>query len=310
MARPMSRRRRRSTSMVIPGRQHATLKADAQPRMSRVTTLACRRDCLAGSVGGRAPCVPSALLALGSGEHAGARASLGAPVDRRRRSPSTAVGPALAGADRAARRRSPLPDVDVAPRARPWDAPEGDRDNLAALTTAPSDSDGRRRPAPAPDQGENGGHPPDHAYRRDKFDAYDRVSPTVPRRRSRRAREPRAVRPRRRRSGASPWSGIGDAVRTRGAAPGAVARASATSTSAIAGPSGGGPAEAAAEAPAASEPPPPVPSAELAALAVPARAQSVRSTPSRARAASTPSARARPPTTTRCARPRTSSTPG
>jgi protein TonB len=66
--------------------------------------------------------------------------------------------------------------------------------------------------------------------------------------------------------------GIGDAVRTvvprRAPAP----LASSTSTSAIAGPTGSGPAGAAAEAPAASEPPLPVPSAELAALAVPTRA--------------------------------------
>lgn len=47
--------------------------------------------------------------------------------------------------------------VDVTPPARAWDAPEADRDSLVPLTAGPSDSDGRRHLAPAPDQGENGG---------------------------------------------------------------------------------------------------------------------------------------------------------
>ena len=42
---------------------------------------------------------------------------------------------------------------------------------------------------------------------------------------------------------------------------------------AIAGPSGGGPAEGQAEAQVSNEAPPPIPSAELAALAVPARSR-------------------------------------
>src|SRR4249920_3505745 len=58
--------------------------------------------------------------------------------------------------------------VDVEPPTRAWDAHEGDRDSLVPATVAPSDSDGRRRLAPAPDHGDAGGHPPDHAYRRDE----------------------------------------------------------------------------------------------------------------------------------------------
>jgi len=46
---------------------------------------------------------------------------------------------------------------------RPWDAPAGDKDNPAAVTVAPANADGRARVAPAPDQGRNGGAPPDHA---------------------------------------------------------------------------------------------------------------------------------------------------
>src|SRR5439155_26049091 len=152
--------------------------------------------------------------------------------------------------------------VDIAPPSRAWDAPESDRDNLSPLTTAPSDSDGRRRRAPAPDQGENGGHPPDHAYRRDNSTLRSRLTdgameaqPAHTRLPGRPA-SPQAIR-------REPVVGIGDAVRTvvprRAPSP----LVSPTSTIAIAGPSGAGPAEAPAEAPAPRESPPPVPSAEL-----------------------------------------------
>src|SRR6478609_4952309 len=58
--------------------------------------------------------------------------------------------------------------VDVEPPAPAWDAHQGDRDSLVPASAAPSDSDGRRRTAPAPDHGDAGGHPPEHAYRRDE----------------------------------------------------------------------------------------------------------------------------------------------
>src|SRR4051812_40831729 len=105
-------------------------------------------------------CVLAALFALGPHGHRDGRSGAETTSDA---ISLTAVDPALAGADPLA---AAIP-VDIAPPSRAWDAPEGDRDNLAARTTAPSDSDGRRRQAPAPDQGDNGGRPPDHAYRRD-----------------------------------------------------------------------------------------------------------------------------------------------
>src|SRR5690349_12525419 len=58
--------------------------------------------------------------------------------------------------------------VDVEPPARAWDAHEGDRDSLVPISVGPSDSDGRQRVAPAPDRGEAGGRPADHAFRRDE----------------------------------------------------------------------------------------------------------------------------------------------
>jgi protein TonB len=176
----------------------------------------------------------------------------------------TSVDPAFAGPDPAA---DAIP-VDVEAPARAWDAREGDRDNLAPLTTAPSDSDGRRRLAPAPDRGEAGGHPPDHAFRRDSSTLRSRLTDGAAE--AQPARTHTAGRP------ASPQAlrrepvvGIGDAVRTvtPRRAPTPVAAAS----PALAAPEGAGSSGAPAEAP-AQETPTPVPSAELASLATPARA--------------------------------------
>src|SRR3954470_20847929 len=99
-------------------------------------------------------CVLGALFALGPRDHRDRRSGAETPSEA---IALTSVDATLAGADPLA---AAIP-VDIAPPPRASDAPEGDRDNLAALTAAPSDSDGRRREAPAPDQGENGGHPPD-----------------------------------------------------------------------------------------------------------------------------------------------------
>lgn len=157
--------------------------------------------------------------------------------------------------------------VDITPRARAWDAHEGDRDDLVPLTTAPSDSDGKRRLAPAPDQGAAGGHPPDHAFRLDNSTLRSRLTDGAAEAqpaRTRTAGRPASPQATRR----EPVVGIGDAVRTvtprRAPAP--------APALALAGPNGAGPIGTPADAPAASEAPPPVPAAELAALAVPARA--------------------------------------
>jgi TonB family protein len=209
-------------------------------------------------------CVLAAVFAFGSGNRR----------DGRSGGETTSEAIALTSVDQAFAVVDPLAaaiPVDIVAPARAWDAPEGDRDNLAALTTAPSDSDGRRRLAPAPDQGDTGGHPPDHAYRRDNSTLRSRLTDGAMEaqpahtRTSGRLASPQAIR-------REPVVGIGDAVRTvvprRAPSP----LVSAASTTAMAGPTGAGPTEAPAEAPAASEPPPPVPSAELAALTVPARA--------------------------------------
>ena len=206
-------------------------------------------------------CLLAALFAFGRVAPVGAQLGADAPSDA---TALTAVDPAFAGADPLAAAIT----VDVDPPDRAWDAREADRDSLVPLTTAPSDSDGRRRVAPAPDQGENGGRPPEHAFRLDTSMLRSRLTDGASESQQARTRSagrpasPQAIR-------REPVVGIGDAVRTvlprRAPAP------SLRASLAIAGPSGGGPAEGQAEAPVANEAPPPIPSAELAALAVPAR---------------------------------------
>ena len=173
----------------------------------------------------------------------------------------TAIDPAFASADSLA---AAIP-VDVEPSARAWDAQQADRDSLVALSAAPSDSDGRRRQAPAPDRGAAGGHPPDHAYRRDESTLRSRLtdgateSQPAHTRTAGRLASPQAIR-------REPVVGIGDSVRTQTPRR---APAPASSSVALGGPDGAGPATA--ESAAAAEAPIPVPSAELAALASPDR---------------------------------------
>src|SRR3954470_7452517 len=200
-------------------------------------------------------CVLAVLFAFGPRDHRDGRSAVETPAET---ISLTSVEQAFAGADPLA---AAIP-VDIAPPARARDAPEGDRDNLSALTTAPSDSDGRRRLAPAPDQGENGGHPPEHAYRRDNSTLRSRLTDGAMEaqpahtRTSGRPASPQAIR-------REPVVGIGYAVQ-RGAPPRRPPPpAAAASTIAIADPPGAGPTGAPEETPAASEPPPPVPSAEL-----------------------------------------------
>jgi protein TonB len=159
--------------------------------------------------------------------------------------------------------------VDVEPPARAWDAHEGDRDSLVPASVAPSDSDGRERLVPAPDHGNAGGHPPDHAYRRDESTLRSRLSDGANEwqqartHTSGRSSSPQAIR-------REPVVGIGDSVRTqiahRAPAP------SPSSSVALGGSAGAGPADTNAESTASAEAPIPVPSAELATIATPSRA--------------------------------------
>jgi protein TonB len=206
-------------------------------------------------------CLLAALFAFGRVGPLGARTDADPPGDA---IALTAVDPAVAVADPLA---AAIP-VDVAPPVRAWDAPEGDRDNLAPLTTAPSDSDGRRRQAPAPDMGDDGGHAPDHAFRRDNSTLRSRLTDGAAEAQLARTRtagrpaSPQAIR-------REPVVGIGDAVRT--ATPRRAPSPSSKATLAVASADGAGPAGTQAEAVAAQEAQPPVPAAELGALALPAR---------------------------------------
>jgi TonB family protein len=106
----------------------------------------------------------------------------------------------------------PLAD-EAAPRARPWDAHQGERDNPVARTVAPANADGRDRQAPAPDRGQSGGAPLAAAYRLDsstlraRLTDGARVSQPARLRISRHRASPQAIRQ-------EPRIGIGDSVRT------------------------------------------------------------------------------------------------
>jgi periplasmic protein TonB len=206
-------------------------------------------------------CALAALFAFGRADRRDGRAPPEASPDTIAMVP---VDPAFASADLLA---TAIP-VDVTAPAPAWDADEGDRDSLVPLTAAPSDSDGRHRVAPAPDHGAGGGRPPDHAYRRDDSTLRSRLTDGAAEaqparlRTSGRPASPQAIR-------REPVVGIGDSVRT--VMPRRTPLPAANSTIALGGPDGAGPASAAAEALAASAAPPPIPSAELAALAVPSR---------------------------------------
>ncbi|HEY7372343.1 MAG TPA: TonB family protein [Polyangia bacterium] len=158
--------------------------------------------------------------------------------------------------------------VDVQPPAPAWDAHEGDRDNLVPLTTAPTDSDGRRLLAPAPDHGQSGGRPPAHAFRRDdstlRSHLTDGSSESQPARTrtSGRPASPQAIR-------REPVVGIGDSVHSK--MPRRVPTPAPTSALALGGPAG---AQATTDEPAAAgEAPLPPPSAPLATIAEPDRAR-------------------------------------
>jgi len=206
-------------------------------------------------------CLLAGLFAFGRAAPLAVRQGADAPSDA---IALTALDPAAAGADPLA---AAIP-VDVEPPARAWDAREGDRDNLAPLTTGPSDSDGRRRQNPAPDQGASGGHAPDHAFRLDNSTLRSRLTDGAAEAQPARTRtagrpaSPQAIR-------REPVVGIGDAVRS--VLPRRAPSPSNGSTLAVATADGAGPTGEQTEAAAAREAQPPVPAAELAALALPAR---------------------------------------
>jgi periplasmic protein TonB len=150
----------------------------------------------------------------------------------------------------------PLPSDDTA-RDRPWDAPEGERDNPVARTIAPAHADGRDRRAPAPDHGLAGGAPLAAAYRLDRSTLRSRLTDGAAEAQPARLRtsghraSPQAIR-------REPVVGSGDSVRT--AAPTHVASPP---------PSPASPAEALGGAPAGASP---VESAEARAETPPAPA--------------------------------------
>ena len=191
------------------------------------------------------------------------------PLPHPRRRP-----PRMRSRSRPSRRRSPSSNplaaaipVDVEPPTRAWDAHEGDRDSLVPASVAPSDSDGRAAGRARARPRRRGGHPPDHAYRRDESTLRYRLTDGANEwqqartHTSGRSSSPQAIR-------REPVVGIGDSVRSQtppvtGAIADLVRRARR--------PAGAGPVEANNEAAAPTEAPIPVPSAELAVIAGPAR---------------------------------------
>jgi TonB family protein len=108
---------------------------------------------------------------------------------------------------------APPPAADEVEVARPWDAPERERDDAPARTTAPREAEGRDRAAPAADQGIDGGRRPDPAFRRDRSTLHARVTDGAAEAQpshlltSRRSSSPQALRRERR-------TGVGDQVAT------------------------------------------------------------------------------------------------
>jgi len=124
--------------------------------------------------------------------------------------PVEVAEPLLAAADPG---DPPLTDLTL-PYDRPLNAPEADRDNPVPVTVAPSVSDEARRVVPAPDEGNHGGAPAEHAFRRDSSTLRSRLTDGAAAFQpahtatARRAASPQAIRRER-------TVGIGDSLRTR-----------------------------------------------------------------------------------------------
>jgi TonB family protein len=201
-------------------------------------------------------CALAALFAFG---HGALRAAKGGADPAPDSIALTPVDPAFAASDPLA---TAIP-IDVEPPAPAWDAREGDRDNLVPQTSAPTDSDGHRLLAPAPDRGEAGGRPPHHAFRRDESTLRSRLtdgaaeSQPAHTRTAGRLASPQAIR-------REPVVGIGDSVhsKTPRRAPSLPNAATLAMTGAPGGQTG---------SPAASEASLPPPSADLAEQNLPDR---------------------------------------
>jgi TonB family protein len=107
----------------------------------------------------------------------------------------------------------PLPETDEAVVARPLDAPQGERDNAVPQTVGPREGETLTRAAPAPDQGDDGGHVRELATRRDRSTLQSRIADA--------RTDAQPARLRTARHEASPQAdrretktGVGDAVRT------------------------------------------------------------------------------------------------
>src|SRR4051812_46058706 len=145
--------------------RHATLKAARGPRMPRQLTTQARRSGWKWAVG-----VSSMVhaLVLGWLLSAGVRPAAGGgpelvAVDL---ADGAELLPVIA-APAAALPEPPVPAPDEAVAARPLDAPEGERDNAVPRTVAPRGGETATPAAPAPDQGQDGGHVRELATRRD-----------------------------------------------------------------------------------------------------------------------------------------------
>ena len=213
MARPMSRRRRRSKSMF--DRTHMLPSSErAAPLMSEAVTTRRAKRPVRRQDGSRSDgCWRWARRPWFTWESW----SRSSPTAARREPVETADGPARARRGRRWRWRpiatfrsrstdievTELPPADAPPPlARPWDAPPGERDNPIARTRAPAVGDSRDREAPAPTAALPAGRRSTTPFGSNARRC-GRGSPTAPPRRSRRGCGSRAAVPRPRPSAAS-----------------------------------------------------------------------------------------------------------
>ena len=308
MARPMSRRRRRSKSMF--DRTHMLPSSErAAPLMSEAETT---RRAKRKSAGWLLALGASALVHLGILVAFVAYGRSTEPVERA----ATPLDAPWIGAGAGARRdagRGHRHRGDGAARQRtcrrrsraPGMPRAGERDNPIARTRAPADGDGRDRQAPAPDSGLAGGAPLDRAFRLDRSTLRSRLTDGAAEaqparlRISRRRASPQAIR-------REPTVGIGDSARTVVPSRAPISLANAAADPAL----GGEPAGAArAAAPATLSEAPPLVARVGSGPAAPLT-RSALWTPRRGGAPSTPSSRGGRPTIAPNGRPRTSFTPG
>src|SRR5262245_4260571 len=186
MARPTSLSKRRSISMGKPGDMLLSLPAPdhEMSRPGNPSQRSVRERWNRGwvwAVGGSA-LVHAAMLATLAVLHKGGGApaveliavELAAPLPALALEAAVPVGSPTVMDPTAIPQKDELPPLLPPPRA-----PAGDRDEVAARTVAPADADGRARAAPAPDQGDDVGHRPEHAYRHDRSTLRSRLADTA-----------------------------------------------------------------------------------------------------------------------------------